>query len=66
MQAACSEQEKEPNDRSPLRRLEPARAKEIVGDGNHGGRSQRPDAERFAFWQAAVAETRELLKGART
>ncbi|HWJ13606.1 MAG TPA: hypothetical protein VNS10_07670, partial [Gemmatimonadaceae bacterium] len=35
-----------------------------LGDGNYGGRYQRPDAEMLALWEVAVDETRSLLTGA--
>lgn len=39
----------------------PAAAREVLGDGNFGGRYMRPDADVLAIWQAAVEETRELI-----
>ncbi|GAC1646948.1 MAG: creatininase family protein [Herpetosiphon sp.] len=34
-----------------------------LGDGNFGGRYQRPDAEMLAIWEVAVEETREMIAG---
>jgi creatinine amidohydrolase len=50
-------------DTGRLRRLDPARARELVGDGNFGGRYQRSDDEMWALWQVAVAETRAMIEG---
>lgn len=41
--------------------LGPRAIRERLGDGNFGGRYQRPDDEMFAIWRAAVEETRALL-----
>lgn len=46
-----------------LRLLAPAEVREYLGDGNFGGRYERPDAEMLAIWESAVAETRALLTG---
>jgi creatinine amidohydrolase len=37
--------------------------REHLGDGNYGGWYQRSDAEMHALWEAAVAETREMIQG---
>ncbi len=50
-------------DLTHLRLLSPAGVRAYVGDGNFGGRYQRPDADMLAIWQVAVAETRALLVG---
>lgn len=34
----------------------------MLGDGNLGGRYQRPDAEMLAIWHVAVEETRALIE----
>jgi creatinine amidohydrolase len=41
----------------------PKAVRELIGDGNYGGRYQRPDAEMDAIWRVAVEETRELIAG---
>ncbi|HEU5103581.1 MAG TPA: creatininase family protein [Roseiflexaceae bacterium] len=46
-----------------LRQLGPADVRAQLGDGNYGGRYQRPDADMQAIWDVAVAETRELIAG---
>jgi creatinine amidohydrolase len=46
-----------------LRLRDPKRARELVGDGNFGGRYERPDHEMLALWQVAVEETRALIEG---
>ena len=43
--------------------LDPAALREYLGEGNFGGRFQRPDADMHAIWEVAVAETRALLDG---
>lgn len=43
------------------RLLDPAGMRALIGDGNYGGRYQRPDVEMAAIWQVAVEETRELI-----
>ena len=45
-----------------LRIMDPARVRDLIGDGNFGGRYQRPDEDMLALWQVAVDETRELLE----
>ena len=45
-----------------LRTLPPFEARNMLEDGNYGGRSQRPDAEMQAIWDIAVAETRAALE----
>jgi creatinine amidohydrolase len=44
-----------------LRVMDPARVRDLIGDGNFGGRYQRPDDDMLALWQVAVDETRDLL-----
>ena len=44
-----------------FQRLDPGAKKILIGDGNFGGRYQRPDAEMAAMWEVAVAETRTVL-----
>jgi creatinine amidohydrolase len=50
-------------DAERFRLLDPERARELLGDGNFGGRYQRPDAEMLALWTVAVEETRALIEG---
>jgi creatinine amidohydrolase len=40
----------------------PDQARELLGDGNFGGRYFRSDDEMFALWRAAVEETRDLIE----
>jgi len=53
---------KEMVDTDRLRTLPPFEARNLLEDGNYGGRSQRSDNEMLAIWATAVAETRELLE----
>lgn len=39
----------------------PARKREILGDGNFLGVYQRPDSEMLALWEVGVAETRAVM-----
>ena len=39
----------------------PARIREILGDGTFGGAYERPDEEMLELWSTAVDEVRELL-----
>lgn len=48
-------------DMSRLQALTPEEVRQAAGDGNMGGRYQRPDSEMEAVWAVAVEETRELL-----
>ncbi len=41
--------------------LPPFEARNVLEDGNFGGRTQRSDNEMLAIWAVAVEETRELL-----
>jgi creatinine amidohydrolase len=45
-----------------LRLANPARVRELVGDGNYHGRYERDEAEVMALWRIAVEETRELIE----
>jgi creatinine amidohydrolase len=40
---------------------DPRAMRELLGDGNFGGRYQRSDADTDALWQVAVDETRQLI-----
>ncbi|TSA81818.1 creatininase family protein [Deinococcus detaillensis] len=45
-----------------MRLLGPAALREYLGEGNFGGKFQRPDADMQAIWDVAVAETRAMLE----
>ena len=49
-------------DTDRLRTLAPFEARNLLEDGNYGGRTQRSDNEMLAIWAVAVAETRALLE----
>jgi creatinine amidohydrolase len=53
---------KEMVDTDRLKTLPPFEARNLLEDGNYGGRSQRSDNEMLSIWSIAVAETRELLE----
>lgn len=55
--------EKEALDLDHLRLLGPQELRSYLGEGNYGGRFQRPDEEMQAIWAVAVQETRALLEG---
>ena len=44
-----------------FRTLNPAQARDALGDGNMGGVYQRSDEDMLALWQVAVDETRDLI-----
>ena len=48
-------------DLAHLRTLDPAAAKQYLGDGNFGGHYQRTDADMQAVWRTGAAETRQLI-----
>ena len=50
-------------DMDKLRMMDPVAVKTFLGDGNYGGRYQRPDEDVLALWAVAVEETRALLNG---
>ncbi|OIQ68455.1 creatinine amidohydrolase [mine drainage metagenome] len=54
---------KEQIDYAALARVGAAAKRALLGEGNYHGRFQRPDADMYALWQVAVAETRELIQG---
>ena len=61
---AGAQQPSEPKpmvDLDRFQRLDPGAKKALIGDGNFGGRYQRPDADMAALWEVAVAETRAIL-----
>lgn len=45
-------------------RSDPEGVRELLGDGSFGGAYQMPDETMQRIWAVAVAETRDLLKGA--
>jgi creatinine amidohydrolase len=49
-------------DAAALALADPARVRELLGDGSYGGVYQRPDADTDAVWAAGVAEVRGLLE----
>jgi creatinine amidohydrolase len=53
---------KEMVDLDRLKTLPPFEARNLLEDGNFGGRTQRGDAEMQAIWNVAVAETRAMLE----
>lgn len=44
-----------------MRVLGPDKVRERIGDGNYGGRYQRPDDEMLAIWRTGVEETRSVI-----
>ena len=56
-------EKKEIVDMARLRTQGPGKARDILGDGNYGGRYQASDQEMMEIWQIAVMETRELMEG---
>jgi creatinine amidohydrolase len=61
--AACPDAPKPMIDVERLRLRDPKGARELLGDGNFGGRYQRPDDEMLALWKVAVDETRDVIEG---
>jgi creatinine amidohydrolase len=53
---------KEMVDIDRLKTLPPFETRNLLEDGNYGGRSQRSDNEMLSIWNVAVAETRALLE----
>jgi len=52
-------------DLARMRGLDPQAFRQLIGDGNFGGRYQRADGEMLALWDVAVRETRELIAAGR-
>ncbi len=50
-------------DMARMRATGAAGVRELLGDGNMGGRYQRPDDETSRIWRVGVEETREALEG---
>lgn len=59
--APAPEGQKQMIDLGFARTLDPAGMRTLIGDGNYGGRYQRPDEDMDAIWQVAVEETRALI-----
>lgn len=59
---AIPEHEKPMVDLDRLRQVGADECREMLGDGNFGGRYQRSDAEMAAIWEVAIEETRSLLE----
>ena len=55
--------QKAQTDLEALMTLNPAKTRQVLGDGNMGGLYQRDDEEMLAIWRVAVAETLALLEG---
>jgi len=49
-------------DTDRLKTLPPFEARNLLEDGNFGGRTQRPDDDMLAIWKVAVEETRAMLE----
>ena len=45
-----------------MKTMAPFETRNVLEDGNYGGRTQRSDAEMQAIWDVAVAETRAMLE----
>lgn len=61
--AILPDQRKPMIDLERLRAMSPKAVRSYLGDGNFGGRYQRPDDEMQAIWDVAVSETRALMEG---
>lgn len=55
--------EKRMTDPVRLGLLRPDEVRSVLGDGNYGGRYQRPDEEMLEIWRTGVEETRAALEG---
>ncbi len=53
---------KEMVDTDRLKMMPPFESRNMLDDGNFGGRSQRPDQEMLSIWSIAIKETRDLLE----
>ena len=60
---ALPAKQKPPTDLEALMTLNPAKTRQVLGDGNMGGLYQRSDEEMLAIWRVAVDETVALLEG---
>lgn len=50
-------------DTSGMRAKEPRAIRELLGDGNFGGRYRQSDEAMLGIWRVAVQETRALIEG---
>ena len=57
------DQQKPMVDFAQLAACNPETGRQLLGDGNFGGRYFRSDDEVFAVWRTAVEEARELMEG---
>lgn len=57
-----ADQVKEMVNADRMKTLPPFETRNMLEDGNYGGRSQRSDNEMQAIWDVAVQETREMLE----
>ena len=48
-------------DIAQMRAVGPSTARELIGDGNFGGRYQRSDEEMLAIWKTGIEETRHVI-----
>jgi len=55
------DRQKEMIDIARMRELTPDGVRELVGDGNYGGRYQRPDKDMLDIWRTGVEETRSVI-----
>jgi creatinine amidohydrolase len=60
--AAMPDAQKPMVDFAKLATRNPAGTRELLGDGNFGGRYFRSDDDVFALWRVAIDEARELLE----
>jgi creatinine amidohydrolase len=49
-------------DLAAMRTADPARVRELLGDGSYGGRYRRSADDEAAVWRAGVEEVREMLE----
>jgi len=59
----CPDERKPMIDLKRMRGLDPQGVRDLIGDGNYGGRYQRDDEAMRAVWRAGVEETRRLIDG---
>ena len=57
----CRDAAKPPFNPALYQAANPAKKREILGDGNFLGLYQRPDSEMLDLWQVGVAETRAVM-----
>lgn len=59
---AMPDEQKAMIDIDQMRSVGPAEGRRLLGDGNFGGRYQRPDDEMQSIWDAGVEETRAVIE----